>query len=311
MKVQIYISNDFCKDYMPFMIYRNIIHNILSETLGIDISCIYNLCDISGDKETIVILNMYDLTLYEEKENVLYTIERTNARFVIINTEHWKNWGVYDLLKKIQDEGYQCTIFEYNVINYNNIISEFPHVNMLFLPLVYNDHLENYYTSNITQKISWNNKDIDVLFYGGINERRKTILDSLKNKYNVHIISSHHGATNSDLCKYIERSKIVINVLYYDYNVIFDYYRNTLLLSNGVLLVSEMPLTMDTKLEPWIKDIETNMQFVKYNELKERVEKLLSSNKDEIQELIKTQCSNFKKYDMKDILIPYWKKYFQ
>ena len=56
------------------------------------------------------------------------------------------------------------------------------------------------------------NKDIDILFYGSINEHRKELLNNLKTRYNVVICNGKHG---DELDPFIIRSKILLNIHYY------------------------------------------------------------------------------------------------
>lgn len=55
-------------------------------------------------------------------------------------------------------------------------------------------------------------KDIDILFYGTMNEHRAKILNELKKKYKVAIIQTWDGRV---LDSYIMRSKILLNLHYY------------------------------------------------------------------------------------------------
>lgn len=55
-------------------------------------------------------------------------------------------------------------------------------------------------------------KDIDILFYGAINEHRRTVLDELKKKYKVVILNSWDGNV---IDNYIMRSKVLLNIHYY------------------------------------------------------------------------------------------------
>lgn len=55
-------------------------------------------------------------------------------------------------------------------------------------------------------------KDIDILFYGTMNEHRKKILNELKKKYKVVILNSYDGNV---IDNYIMRSKILLNLHYY------------------------------------------------------------------------------------------------
>ena len=55
-------------------------------------------------------------------------------------------------------------------------------------------------------------KDIDILFYGSINEHRRAVLDELKKKYKVVILNSWDGNV---IDNYIMRSKVLLNIHYY------------------------------------------------------------------------------------------------
>lgn len=55
-------------------------------------------------------------------------------------------------------------------------------------------------------------KDIDILFYGTMNEHRTKILNELKRKYKVAIIQTWNGRV---LDSYIMRSKVLLNLHFY------------------------------------------------------------------------------------------------
>lgn len=55
-------------------------------------------------------------------------------------------------------------------------------------------------------------KDIDILFYGSMNEHRAKILNELKKKYKVVILNSWDGLV---LDSYIIRSKVLLNLHFY------------------------------------------------------------------------------------------------
>lgn len=56
-------------------------------------------------------------------------------------------------------------------------------------------------------------KDIDILFYGSMNDHRKKVLDALKTRHHVEIIETWDGNV---LDRYILRSKILLNIHYYN-----------------------------------------------------------------------------------------------
>jgi hypothetical protein len=92
-------------------------------------------------------------------------------------------------------------------------------------------------------------QDIDVLFYGLMNERRKLILDELKDRgLNVAIIAGLYG---DELDAYISRSKIVLN-LHFHMTKIFEIVRVSHLLNNKKAVVAEVG--NDTVIEPYLRE---------------------------------------------------------
>ena len=79
-------------------------------------------------------------------------------------------------------------------------------------------------------------KDIDILFYGSLNERRAAILDALRDKARVVRMFGVYGQQRDD---YIARAKIVLNVHFYE-SCIMEQVRLSYLLSNQVFVVSEV-----------------------------------------------------------------------
>lgn len=58
-------------------------------------------------------------------------------------------------------------------------------------------------------------KDIDILFYGTMNEHRAKLLNTLRRKYNVVVFSDKRNQNWNDLDRYILRSKILLNIHFY------------------------------------------------------------------------------------------------
>ena len=79
-------------------------------------------------------------------------------------------------------------------------------------------------------------KDIDILFYGSLNDRRTGILDALKGKVRVVRMFGVYGQQRDD---YIARAKIVLNIHFYE-SMIMEQVRLSYLLSNQVFVVSEV-----------------------------------------------------------------------
>lgn len=87
---------------------------------------------------------------------------------------------------------------------------DYDEVNVKVLRLIRNDiklhTLKPYKSWPKTRK-----KDIDILFYGSMNKHRKKLLDHLKQKYNVCILTNKFD----NLDDYILRSKILLNIHFY------------------------------------------------------------------------------------------------
>ena len=80
-------------------------------------------------------------------------------------------------------------------------------------------------------------KDIDVLFYGSVNERRKETIEKLiANGLNVKTLFGVYGKERDG---YIERSKLVLNHHFYN-SQIFEIVRVFYLLTNAVAVVGEV-----------------------------------------------------------------------
>lgn len=91
--------------------------------------------------------------------------------------------------------------------------------------------------SNVYRIENEESKEIDVLFYGVLSERRKKILDKID--CNKVILHKSPPIVGSDLWKYINNSKIVLNISCYDNRFEPDWIRLSPLLSNKIFVISE------------------------------------------------------------------------
>jgi hypothetical protein len=86
----------------------------------------------------------------------------------------------------------------------------------------------------IAQDVS---EDIDVLFYGAINDRRRVVLEALQDRgLNVVVAANCFGEARDRL---VARSKIVLNIHFYEAKVL-EMVRISYLLANGQCVVSEV-----------------------------------------------------------------------
>lgn len=105
-------------------------------------------------------------------------------------------------------------------------------------------------------------EDIDVLFIGSINQRRKYILDHLRNA-GLRVVSLF-GVYGEERDRHIARAKIIINIHYYEAKV-FEIVRCSYLMANRKFIVSEFG--KDCALELPYKN---SLCFCHYDELVER-----------------------------------------
>ncbi len=110
--------------------------------------------------------------------------------------------------------------------------------------------------------------DIDVLFYGSLNERRQAILDALRARgLRVEAVFGVYGEARDRL---IARSKIVLNLHFYEAKV-FEIVRVSYLLANGRCVVSERGADPAEEHE-----LEEGVAFADYGELVNTCARLVS-----------------------------------
>lgn len=137
-------------------------------------------------------------------------------------------------------------------------------------------------------------ENIDVLFYGCLNPRRKKILDALAGEgYTVHIAYGVYGAERDSL---IGRAKLVINIHYYESHIM-EAVRLSYLMANSKAVVSEC--ADDTEVYPHYRD---GISLVAYDELVNACRDLLA-NSAKRQQLGKKALSAIKKISYAEVLM--------
>ena len=302
MNIQFYISDEFTKFYLPFQLYRECLTKVIKEVYNISIELIYDFKLLQNNTDTIIISNITSIN-----DELLDILEKYNSKKIIINTEYYENFNISKYFDFINNKP-NFYLFEYNILNINYIKNTNKNIDYHFIPLCYDSFLEDYYNSRIVKK-NYNEKDIDILFFGSINKRREKILNSLKRKYKLAIYKKYSNNSNTELCNLIERSKIVLNIMYYDNNIIFDYYRNSFILSTRTLLITEKSSSKDYIIEDGLIELENNVINVEYDKIIETVDYYLkNSSEEEYNKLIDTQYNAFKNYKMDDKITTFFDK---
>lgn len=149
-------------------------------------------------------------------------------------------------------------------------------------------------------------QDIDVCFYGSVNERRMKIIDELKSK-TLSFIDSDGSVKERPLVvasfmgyggfrdKLIARSKIVLNMHFYD-SAIFEIFRCSHLYANKTCVVSEIGKDISLE-EPYA----ASGGFVQYHGIVDRCMALLSDD-NERHSMAEYTYNIFKQKTQSDIL---------
>jgi hypothetical protein len=291
MKMQFYF---YRYDYMAFYLMMLSVVNIIKNNITENIVVINNYSELDFDNNTVIMF------LGDLQHN------NYNSKIILINPEHYQNLNPNILQFINKKENYY--IWDFSSTNIREIKKTYTNIKTYYLPLLYNPYLELYYKQTITRSIEYQNKEIDILFMGTMNNRRQKILDELKKSYKVKIIVIEDRLSNREIFDLIENSKLVLNLFYYEVFV-FDYYRNTLLLSNNVLMVSETPYNIDTISEPNLKDFETNLLVSNYDNIINTVKKTLEQTPEEINRIKNKTYQWFKKHDMTEHIIDFFADY--
>ncbi|MFA5103867.1 MAG: hypothetical protein WC527_01650 [Candidatus Margulisiibacteriota bacterium] len=150
-----------------------------------------------------------------------------------------------------------------------------------YLPIGYHEKLET-----IEHKAD---KDIDVLFYGSLNERRKAILDGISG-IKTKVLFGVYGRERDE---YISRAKIILNVHSFE-SKILEVVRISYLLNNKCFIVSE-----ESPINPYKK---VDLSMFEYKDILESCKHFVENPK-KIEEIRDQNYKRFKEsYNMIDLL---------
>jgi len=190
------------------------------------------------------------------------------------------------LLKRAYYEIATCRqIWDYDLRN----IEYWKQFNGAYAPV----HVPIGYVPELSRITASSCQDIDILFYGSLNDRRNCILNSLRNAgVKVHTAFGVYGKDRDDL---IARAKIVLNIHFYESKV-FEIVRVSYLLANSKAVVTEC--SGDTEME---KGLSHAVLSLPYDRLVEGCRSLLQ-NEPERQALEARGFQWFSKRKESDIL---------
>jgi hypothetical protein len=216
--------------------------------LGFEVPIVRKVKDIAGQAIVLGCHLIPQLGLSDIPQNfILFNLEQIQLE------SPWMSHSYFNILKSntVWDYSYR-NIRELEKLGIHNAI-----------------HCGIGYESELT-KIHQTNEDIDVLLYGSLNARRIEILKELK-KNGLNVVALF-GTYGEDRDKYIARSKIILNIHYYEARV-FEIIRVSYLLANKKFVISECGQDHDLE-KPFAK----GMVFSPYQGL---VEKCMRYVRDE------------------------------
>jgi len=302
MKILILINPLIMNDFWAFITinsyYRILLNNITQDVV------IDNNDNINEYLKKNYIIITFSFNIYKT-----YLIDiLKQERVILINVDNYTHFKFQPLLNIINDERLNFTIFDYSPINLKEISQIYKNVVIEYVPFLYNSYLEEHY--NTITNNQENNKDIDILFYGGNNTRREKILEELRKKYKLHTVFCNiTGIPDIELSNLIKRSKIVLNIYFYEHNKVFDYYRNSYLLANKAFLISEYPDSIDFNIERNLIDIDKNLIMGKYENLVDLISYYLDNyNNIDINNIKEKQYTWFSNNRLDDLIRYYFAK---
>ena len=200
---------------LAFLELGELIHYSLKE-LGLQTKIAFN--NIESDQKNILIgCHLLNPSL----------ISQLPRNTIILNTEQiykddtpW-NQTIFDWAAMFDVWDYSIkNIEKFNSLGINNV-----------------QHFQIGFQQELSRIVKAENQDIDVLFYGSINDRRKIIIDALiKNGLKVKTLFGVYGKSRDE---WISRSKIVLNHHFY-HSQIFEVIRVFYLLTNSVAVMGEV-----------------------------------------------------------------------
>ncbi len=258
------------KDDLEFIIYTKKCGIFISKFIekiinSLDYKCriVFNINeeDIKNnntrDNEIYIILFPQTLKLFPQKNKyIIYQLEQVKQSKWIDNT----------YLNRLKNS---LISWDYSIENYNNFDFEIKKKLFIFpIPI-------------LKLKEDNNNKfEYDILFVGELNQRRKLILNFLKTKYKILIISNTHYYT--DLYNEAKKCKILLNLHFYD-NAILETCRINEMLMLNKIIISELPSDKDYfNLELYLHYIiftdQINNELSNINNLLDKIDLILKND---------------------------------
>jgi len=204
--------------YKHSLCFTEVAFLLKNSLMGNGIECDLTLNELAKDRINII-LGFHLLTFGDylsPYEYIPYQLEQLGAAEGVFS----------DNVKSILSHG--LSVWDYSLENIEFLAKQ--GIFAAHLPLGYHESLEQ-----IQQAAE---KDIDVLFFGSIGDRRQAILSNLEQSAKAPKVKTLFGVYGRERDEFIARSKIVLNVHYYSAKI-FEAVRVSYLLNNRCCVVSE------------------------------------------------------------------------
>jgi len=302
MKIQIYHN----KNYIPFNLYINSIYNIFKNndffiTNKFEVSIINNTSQYSNESDFLI--------LYLNYIADIYNIDTKKTKVILIHADYIINHSENDqylMCNYINNKNlHNSYLWEYNYLNIEYYNKHFINKKWTFIPLQYNNYLENIY-NKYKLNIPYDKKPIDILFMGAVDNgsRRGMILEKISKKHKLFIMNHVN-----DIGKYIniiENSKIVLHIYAKDNNFSFDYYRLSLLYSNNIFVISEKHKEINPENENKLEELSDLTIEKDYDDIINTIEAYLSKSNSEIEIITQKIYETFKKNNLDNCIINFF-----
>jgi hypothetical protein len=218
------------------------------QSLGFQSKATVNILDPQAVNILIGYQALFDPSMLTGRQYVIYQLEQLSDR------EGWFEPRLLDVLRGA------AAIWDYSEENLQFLRDKgLTHSHLL--PIGFHPQLRT-----IPQAA----KDIDVLFYGSLNERRKTILAQLHSRCRVTELFGVYGAQRD---AHIARSKIILNIHFYAAQIM-EQVRLGYLLNNGCCVISENtpsnPFDGMLATAPYEQIVETCVKYLEDEPLRQR-----------------------------------------
>ena len=217
--------------------------------LGIDVECVENA--VSAEYPTI----MFGGHLLAPE--VLDSLPPTVVFYNLEQADPGAAWLAGPFPKAMQSH----EVWDFSEINVRRLSQAGIAPRLLWCPIGFADGL---------WRVPEAEEDIDVLFYGSLNQRRIDILHGLK-AAGLNVVHSF-GAYGKERDALIARAKVVLNVHYYE-SGIFEWVRVFYLLANRKAVVSE-----ESTLTAFDKGVDQVVHFAPYTSLIEACRALVADS---------------------------------